>query len=72
MVNVARNENGNLIHDETKIVFSSDEQYIDGVKCRMAIGYEDEDGHVVDLTSDKIELCNQYGFKYEEPLVVMP
>lgn len=70
-VAIVKNQYGHLIHDETKIVFSSDENYIDGVKCRMAIGYEDEDGHVEALTAEKIEQCNQYCFKYIEPSVIV-
>lgn len=66
-VKITQNENGHWIHKETNIVFTSDEEYIDGIRCRLAIGYEDEDGNVEDLTSDMIDTCNQYGFRYREP-----
>lgn len=70
-VKITQNENGHWIHEETKIVFTSDEEYIDGMRCRLAIGYEDEDGTVEDLTSDMIEKCNQYGFRYREPINII-
>jgi len=66
-VKITQNETGHWIHDETKIVFTADEDFIDGMRCRIAIGYEDEDGTVEDLTAEKIETCNQYGFRYKEP-----
>lgn len=69
-VTIAKNESGHWINSETKIVFTSDEEYSDGVRCRMAIGYEDEDGHVEALDAEKIELCNLYGFRYREPTVI--
>lgn len=70
-VKIGKNENGHWIHEETKIVFTSDEEYIDGIRCRWALGYEDEDGQVEDLTADMIETCNQYGFRYKEPLNII-
>lgn len=69
-VNIVKNQNGHWINEETKIVFTSDEEYDDGIRCRLAIGYEDDDGHVEDLNADKIELCNMYGFRYREPSVI--
>lgn len=69
-VEIHKNESGHWINNETKIVFTSDEEFEDGVRCRLAIGFEDEDGHVEELTAEKIELCNQYGFRYREPSVI--
>jgi hypothetical protein len=69
-VSIHKNEYGRMINDDTKIIFTEDEEYIDGVRCRIAIGYqcdEDEDHDVKDLTPEKIELCNQYGFRYRLP-----
>ena len=66
-VAIAKNENGHWIDANTSIVFSEDEEYIDGVKCRIAIGYEDEDGTVEDLTAELINACNRFNFRYREP-----
>ena len=66
-VEIDVNENGNYIHKETGIVFSSDEEKVDGVKCRVAIGYENEEGDVEELTSDHIETCKRYNFRYRFP-----
>lgn len=66
-VKISQNDNGHWIHEETRIVFTSDEEYIDGIKCRVAIGFEDEDGTVEDLTAEMIQRCHQYGFRYNEP-----
>ena len=65
-VTIEKNENGNWINKETGIVFTSDEEYDEGIRCRLAIGFEDEDGYVENLTDEKIELCNQYGFRYRD------
>lgn len=58
---------GNIIHEETGIAFSHDEEEIDGVKCRYAIGYRLESGHLEELNTEKMELCHQYGFRYRVP-----
>lgn len=70
-VKITQNENGHWIHEDTKIVFTSDEEYIDGISCRLAIGYEDEDGAVEDLTAKMIDTCDQYGFRYREPVNIV-
>lgn len=58
------NENGNFIHAETGIVFSADE---DAMKCREVVGWENEEGDVEELTSEKMEICKKYGFKFKIP-----
>lgn len=70
-VTIVKNSNGHWINEETKIVFTEDEQLYGGIKSRLAIGFEDEDGHVEDLNAEKIELCNEYMFRYKEPDMIM-
>lgn len=65
---ITQHKEGYWIHDETKIVFSPNEEYIDGMKCRLAIGFEDKDGNIEDLDAEHIELCNVYFFRYKEPI----
>lgn len=66
-IKIEKNDYGNLIHIETKIVFREEEEEINGYKCRMAIGIENEEGSVDPLSSEVIETCKQYGFKYQVP-----
>lgn len=53
---IEKNLYGNLIHKESNIVFNTDKE--------LAIGYEDTDGTVKNLTVEMHDLCNKYGFKY--------
>lgn len=58
---------GNIVHEETGIAFSHDEEEVDGVKCRCAIGYVLESGHLEELTKEKMEVCQRYGFRFLIP-----
>jgi len=49
----------NLEHPETRLVFDKQTQF--------AIGRQEDDGTVADLTDEDIEKCKQYKFKYEVP-----
>lgn len=58
---------GNVVHEETGIAFSHDEEEIDGVKCRYAIGYRLDSGHLEELDAEKMKICDQYSFRYRVP-----
>ena len=66
-IELTTDEYGNIVHEETGIAFSHDEEEIDGVKCRCAIGYRLKSGHIKELTEEKLEVCNQYGFRFLAP-----
>jgi hypothetical protein len=61
-IKIGKDQFGNLVHDETGIVFKQD----DGDDY-FAIGFVNELGDVDSLTCDKMEICKQYGFKYIVP-----
>lgn len=58
-IHVVKNEFGNRVHVETKLVFSED---------RIVIGVQNNDGSIGDLNEELIDLCNQYKFKYKLPV----
>ena len=57
---ISRNKWGNYEHPDTKLVFET------GSGC--VIGIQNNDGTVTDITSDEIEICKKYKFKYRLPL----
>ena len=66
-VDIVVNAYGNYIHEPTGIVFSANEEKIEGVSCRCAIGYQAEDGEVEELDSAHMDICKQYNFHYKFP-----
>lgn len=64
---IEQNEYGHWIHRETSIVFTAEEEYVDGKKVKIALGFEDVDGNVEDLNEEKIQQCLKYNFQYRNP-----
>ena len=64
---IEQNEYGHWIHPETSIVFTAEEEYVDGKKVKIALGFEDTDGNVEDLNEEKIQQCLKYNFQYRNP-----
>ena len=58
-VAIRRNVHGNHEHPDTSLVFDK--------KTKKAIGKQNEDGTIDDLTSDDIDICNQWKFQYVLP-----
>jgi hypothetical protein len=58
-VAIRRNQHGNHEHPDTSLVFDK--------KTKKAIGKQNEDGTVEDLTEDDIDICNQWKFSYILP-----
>lgn len=58
-IHVIKNEWGNRMHPQSRLVFSED---------KIVVGYQNDDGSVSDLTPDMIDMCNQYKFKYKLPM----
>ena len=58
-VAIRRNQHGNHEHPETSFVFDK--------KTKKAIGKQNEDGAIEDLTSEDIDICNQWKFQYVLP-----
>ena len=58
-VAIRRNQHGNHEHPETSFVFDK--------KTKKAIGKQNEDGTINDLTSEDIDICNQWKFQYFLP-----
>jgi hypothetical protein len=58
-VAIRRNQHGNHEHPETSFVFDK--------KTKKAIGKQNEDGTIDDLTSEDIDICNQWKFQYVLP-----
>lgn len=58
-IHIAKNEFGNRIHLPTKLVFSDD---------KIAVGIQNDDGSISDLTADLIDICNQFKFRYKLPM----
>jgi hypothetical protein len=58
-VAIRRNQYGNHEHPDTSFVFDK--------KTKKAIGKQNEDGTVEDLTEDDIDICNQWKFSYILP-----
>lgn len=58
-VAIRRNQHGNHEHPETSFVFDK--------KTKKAIGKQNEDGTIEDLTSEDIDICNQWKFQYVLP-----
>jgi hypothetical protein len=55
-VAIRRNKYGNHEHPDTKFIFDK--------KTTKAIGKQNEDGTIEDLTEDDIDVCNQWKFQY--------
>ena len=65
-IQVKRNKYGNYEHTETGLVFDKfDKRVIGRQKLRM-VG-DNEEAYIAKLTSEDIELCNQYKFDYMLP-----
>jgi hypothetical protein len=56
---IRKNEHGNYMHNETKLVLDKDSQ--------MVIGVQGEDGKINKLTKTDVENCNKYNFDYTMP-----
>ena len=56
---IKKNKFGNYIHTPTKFVFNKD--------TKSVIGKEDDDGNILQLTQNDINICNKYKFKYVMP-----
>lgn len=56
---IVRNQYAHYIHNETKLVFNPDTKY--------AIGKEDENGNILPLTSQDIENCFLFNFRFTPP-----
>ena len=58
-VAIRRNQHGNHEHPDTRLVFDK--------KTKKAIGKQNEDGSIEDLTSEDIDTCNKWKFQYTIP-----
>jgi hypothetical protein len=58
-VAIRRNQHGNHEHPETSFVFDK--------KTKKAMGKQNEDGTINDLTPEDIDICNQWKFQYVLP-----
>jgi len=58
-VAIRRNQHGNHEHPETSFVFDK--------KTKKAMGKQNEDGTINDLTPEDIDICNQWKFQYILP-----
>ena len=58
-VAIRRNQFGNHEHPDTSLVFDKN--------SKKAIGKQNEDGTIEDLTEDDIDMCNQWKFSYIIP-----
>ena len=58
-VAIRRNQFGNHEHPDTSLVFDKN--------TKKAIGKQNEDGTIEDLTEDDIDICNQWKFSYITP-----
>ena len=56
-IKLTENEYGQKVHDETRLVFNDD----------IVIGFLDEEDHLRPLTTEKMDMCKEYKFKYEIP-----
>jgi hypothetical protein len=58
-VAIRRNQHGNHEHPDTSLVFDK--------KTKKAIGKQNQDGTIDDLTPEDIDICNQWKFQYVLP-----
>ena len=58
-IQISKNKYGNYVHNDTGLVFSKTDKTV--------LGKQMEDGKIVDLQKEDIEVCNQYKFKYKLP-----
>jgi len=58
-VKIKKNSFGNFEHSETGFIFNKESQEV--------IGKQNQDGQVIPLTDNDIELCNKFKFKYVVP-----
>jgi hypothetical protein len=56
---IKKNKFGNYIHSPTKFVFNKN--------TKSVIGKEDDDGNIIQLNTNDINICNRYKFKYVVP-----
>ena len=62
VIQIEKNELGNLIHSDSNLVFDA--------HSRRVIGVQHSDGVVRDLQLEDIDQCKKYKFPYELPLVL--
>jgi hypothetical protein len=60
IVSIRRNRYGNHEHSETTLVFDT--------KTKKAIGKQNSDGTIEELTEEDIDICNQWKFIYDIPV----
>lgn len=58
-IHIIKNEWGNRVHPQTRLVFSED---------KIVIGIQNDNGTIGEVTPQIIDTCNQYKFKYKLPL----
>jgi len=58
-VAIRRNQHGNHEHPDTSLVFDK--------KTKKAIGKQNQDGTIDDLTPEDIDICNKWKFQYVLP-----
>ena len=56
---IKKNSFGNYVHSPTKFVFNKDNKSV--------IGKEDDEGQIVSLDKNDIDICNKYKFKFVVP-----
>jgi hypothetical protein len=56
---IKKNKFGNFVHTSTSFVFNKE--------TKSVIGKEDEDGNIIQLDRNDINICNKYKFKYTIP-----
>ena len=57
---IKKNQWGNYEHSLTKLIFNK--------TTKTVFGKQNDDGNVIKLTREDIEMCNKYKFKYNIPL----
>lgn len=56
---IKKNSFGNYVHSPTKFVFNKDNKSV--------VGKEDEEGQILQLDKNDIDICNKYKFKFVVP-----
>lgn len=56
---IKKNKFGNYEHEPTKMVFNK--------ATKTVVGKQMENGNIVELTTEDINICNEYKFKYKLP-----
>lgn len=58
-MSITKNKFGNYEHAETKLILTKE--------TKEVVGRQGDDGKVIPLTTEDIENCKKYGFKYKMP-----